>query len=349
MDKRIILAVAGSGKTSLLIEKLVEENRVLIVENRVLIVTYATAAKENLRRKIIEKFNYVPRNIKLYTYFEFLYGFCYQPFMALEKKTNGITYDAPPKEGATKGNENYYMKNDRRLYSNRLALFIKECGITEDVKARMEKYFDVFLVDEVQDFAGYDFDFLLAISAAKLQMTFVGDFFQSTFFTSKDGNKNKNLHVDYAKYKARFEKTELTVDTTSLKKSHRCSEKICEFIRKNLGIEMESASDKPGVVNFEDDPESVRALYEDPNTVKLFFKEHHNYNCYSNNWGASKGDDQYQDVCVVISEGIYEKMKKSELEFTTRNKLYVACSRARGNLTFVPQEQIKDINKRRLL
>ena len=94
----------------------------------------------------------------------------------------------------------------------------------------------------------------------------------------------------------------------------------------------------------EDDPAAVLALYKDPQTVKLFYKEHHKYACYSQNWGASKGVDRYQDVCVVlnpVNAKAWQNGSFRNINTETRNKLYVACSRARGNLTFVPESLLK--------
>lgn len=50
--------------------------------------------------------------------------------------------------------------------------------------------------------------------------------------------------------------------------------------------------------------------------------------------------DRYEDVCVVLSPGNAEAWNTSsfrDINPATRNKLYVACSSARGNLTFVPE------------
>ena len=206
------------------------------------------------------------------------------------------------------------------------------------------KYFEVLFVDEVQDFAGHDFNFLMAISAANLKATFVGDFFQHTFDTSRDGNVNANLHSDYDAYRAKFKTARLRVDTDSLKKSRRCSKSVCDFITEKIGISIDAHDDRESTVKYEDDPVAVVALYSDPATVKLFYKEHHKYACYSQNWGASKGVDRYQDVCVVLNPGNVKAWQSGSfrnINAETRNKLYVACSRARGNLTFVPESLLK--------
>lgn len=58
MDRRLMLAVAGSGKTTYLINK-------LNLERRFLIVTYTDNNLANIRQRIINTFGYVPQNITL--------------------------------------------------------------------------------------------------------------------------------------------------------------------------------------------------------------------------------------------------------------------------------------------
>jgi DNA helicase-2/ATP-dependent DNA helicase PcrA len=338
MDKSVVFAVAGSGKTTRLVNSLDEMRRFLLV-------TYTEANRDNLRAKIIERFGYVPANITIYTYFRFLHSFCYRPFLRAKKNTRGITFKPPEQSRNYRlTDDRRYMSSGRWLYANRLAKFIEQCGLYGAVVARMEKYFDVFLVDEVQDFGGNDFNFLMAISEARLDMTFVGDFHQHTFDTSRDGNVNSNLHDNYDAYKKKFERPRLKVDTDSLKRSRRCSKSVCDFITEKIGIDIEAHDERTSVVRYEDDPAAVAALYRDPGTVKLFYKEHHKYECFSQNWGASKGMDCYEDVCVVLNPGNVKAWNAGsfrDINPETRNKLYVACSRARGNLTFVPESLLK--------
>ena len=342
MDKSVILAVAGSGKTSRLIASLDEWQRFIVV-------TYTDSNHDNIRSKIIQRFGYFPANITLYTYFRFLHGFCYRPFLRSEKNTKGVTFELPPRFPPYKlTDDRRYISLSRRLYANRLAKFIKQSNLIGAVLARMEKYFDVFLVDEVQDFAGHDFNFLMDISAAKMKVTFVGDFFQHTFDTSRDGNVNASLHKDYTAYIARLKAAKLDVDTECLKKSHRCSRNVCDFITEKIGISIQAHEDRESIVRFEDDPAAALAIYDDSMTVKLFYQEHHKYACYSQNWGASKGVDRYQDVCVVLNPSNVKAWQRGTfcgINAETRNKLYVACSRARGNLVLVPESLLK-VHKR---
>ena len=71
MDKTVIFAVAGSGKTTHIVNSLSREKRSLII-------TYTIANYENLYKKIIRKFDGEwPNNITLMRYFTFLYAGLY--------------------------------------------------------------------------------------------------------------------------------------------------------------------------------------------------------------------------------------------------------------------------------
>ncbi len=99
---------------------------------------------------------YLPPNIAIYTYFTFLHSFCYRPFLRSKKDTHGITFNAPDRFPAYPlTDDRRYMSPGRWLYANRLAKFIEQSGLVGAVVARIEKYFDVLFVDEVQDFGGH--------------------------------------------------------------------------------------------------------------------------------------------------------------------------------------------------
>jgi DNA helicase II / ATP-dependent DNA helicase PcrA len=339
MDKAVVFAVAGSGKTY----KIVEE---LDATRRFLIVTFTDANKENLRARIINKFGYFPNSICLYTYFTFLHSFCYRPFLLNVKRTKGMTFQRrlAKERDYPLTDDRRYMTASRWLYHNRLAKYLEQTGTVKEVIARIEKYFDAFFIDEVQDFAGHDFNLLMSLCKTNVKCMFVGDFYQHTYDTSRDGNVNRSLHTNYESYKKRFEAANVNIDRTSLLKSRRCSKSVCDFISEKLGIHIESHSDSITEVSLTEDRLVAQELYNAPGTIKLFLKEHYKYACYSQNWGASKGLDHYQDVCVVLHPAAVKAWKTgnlADLNPETRNKLYVACSRARGNLTFVPQSLLQ--------
>jgi DNA helicase-2/ATP-dependent DNA helicase PcrA len=62
------------------------------------------------------------------------------------------------------------------------------------------------------------------------------------------------------------------------------------------------------------------------------------------NWGNTKGLDHFQDVCVVLNPTTLKAFDSSTLDNlnpTTKNKLYVACTRAKGSLYFVSEISLK--------
>jgi DNA helicase-2/ATP-dependent DNA helicase PcrA len=339
MDKRVILAVAGSGKTRLIVDR-------LSLEKNALIVTYTKQNTLNIESRIRDKFDCIPPNIHLMTYFTFLNSFCYLPTLSYKMNTNGICWD-PPIHGKTEmrvGREEHYKTRDGRIFSNRIAKAIIKFDQVEYVRRRLAKYYDEFYVDEVQDLSANDFNLLAELSLSDVDITFVGDFYQHTFDTSRDGNIQTNLHKSYEGYLKKFKDMGLRVDTTSLLKSHRCSPSVCHFISRKLGIAIESHRDDIVDVEVINDNELAIQVIEDDNIIKLFNSNAHKYTCRSTNWGRSKGEDSYGDVCVVLTAKAEKELAKNcvvQLPPTTHSKLYVACTRARGKLYFIPAKFLK--------
>jgi DNA helicase-2/ATP-dependent DNA helicase PcrA len=339
VDKRIILAVAGSGKTTYLVRQISKEKRSLIL-------TYTDSNNLNLRANIITRFGFYPENIRIQTYFSFLYSFCVQPFLMREYKLNGLIY---------KPNENLYAKGDKRyltgnnrLYHYRAAKFIEEKGLYDNIQKRLEKYYQCLYIDEIQDFAGHDFNLLKNISLSNINILYVGDFFQHTFNTSRDGNVNQNLYADYEKYKEKFKELNFIVDEKTLIKSYRCSPQICSYIKNKLAINIESNKDDMAEIKFIDNQTEIENILKNDQIIKLFYKQHYLYKCKSRNWGDCKGENQYNDVCVVLNEktlGYYNNDKLKELPAQTLNKLYVAISRAHRSVYFIAEKDIKYYKK----
>lgn len=337
MDKRIIFAVAGSGKTSLIIEN-------LTLEKRSLLITYTENNFINLRSKIINKFGYFPDNIQLYSYFTFLYSFCYKPFLAFQIKAKGINWEPSLPRFTKTLSLKHYMDSHRRLYHARIARLFQEANILSDINERLEKYYDSIFVDEVQDFAGHDFNLLASVCQSNINIMLVGDYFQHTFDTSRDGAVNKNLHADYQKYQNKFSTIGLHVDLETLSSSYRCSPTICSFISNSISIDISSHRKDDQNIEFIEEPERIDELMKCSSTVKLFYQSHQKYQCYSKNWGASKGEDHYDDICVILNNTTLKQFnsgKLDELVPQTKNKLYVACSRAKGNLYFIAEKSLK--------
>lgn len=336
-EKKLILAVAGAGKTTQIVER-------LNADSRALIITYTNLNVDNLYKMVNSKFGCIPNGVKVMEYYSFLYYFCFLPFGYLKWRPEGLNYLRinPKKRSYSKTDKRFYQDSGQRMYSNKLAELCRSKYIC-DIKARLEKYFKYIFVDEVQDFAGYDFNFLLELSDYKGNFVMLGDFYQHTFDTSRSGSVNKNLYNDYGNYIERFEKHRILTDTKSLSRSKRCLPAVCEFVASNLGIAMESALCKKAEVRELNDDEIANAMNDD-GILKLFLQNNSKYvnvRC-KDNWGNVKGITHNGDVCVVLNKDTYNKFKKNDysgINPLTRNKLYVACTRATGNLYFVSEQK----------
>jgi hypothetical protein len=219
-------------------------------------------------------------------------------------KAKGINYDTTPSRFLKSYKREYYIDKFNKLYSGRISKILFATGEQGNVVERISKYFDHLFIDEIQDFGGNDFNLLKEISKAKIGVV---------------------------------------PDTNTLSKSYRCSPNVCKFITENLAILVESHRDDVTGVQYIDDIDKARQIFDDNSIVKLFYREHYKYDCFSRNWGDSKGEDKYYDICVVLNKSTldkYSKGKLNELPPTTKNKLYVALSRAKNNLYLIPYNLI---------
>lgn len=334
MDKKVMFACAGSGKTTYIIDN-------LSAQKRSLIVTYTDANYKNICKKIQAKFNGLfPENICVMTYFSFLYRFCYKPFLSDEIKAKGIIYENNQKYFAKSSNLNYYKSNSGYLYSNRIAMLIIKYNVVDLLKQRLESYFDEFIIDEIQDIAGRDFALLEELMTANVNMLFVGDFYQHTFDTSRDGNFNSKLFNNKNDYEKRFSNKGITIDDSTLNHSWRCSKTVCDFIRENIGIEIYSHRDENSdtSIEFISNQSDIDNILNSSDIIKLHYKNSSIYGNNHRNWGETKGEDDYNDVCVMLNKTSADKYRSGrlyELPQSTKNKLYVAITRAHGNVYLI--------------
>ncbi len=325
MDKIVINAVAGAGKSSMIIED-------LDLEKRIAILTYTRANQNELKKNVIKRFKHLPRNIHIFGLFEFLYSFCYMPLQNLYPN-RGICFDTPHFMA-----QSYYTR-DGRIYANKLSKYLIDKKV--DFHKRIERYFDKIYIDEIQDLSAYDFDWMLSLAELCIPVKLVGDFYQSTFSSSRHGNKRKSLHVNYDIYKKYFTDKGYHFDETTLSASHRCSENVCTFISSNLGINISSHKQNEGIVEKVDNVERIKEILDNDDIKKLFYQKHYSFTCNSDNWGNSKGLT-FKDVCVILNPSTTNLFdgKLNTLAPQTLAKLYVACSRTKGNLYFVEQRKI---------
>lgn len=329
MDKRIVQAVAGSGKTYYLINT-------LNLEDRIFLITYTRQNQKILLNRIEEKFGYMPNNIKVFGLFQFLYSFCLRPLH--RPILNKISFKRPD-----------FYENDivgDMIYSSRISKFLL-ANYRIQLTYRIEKYCDKIFVDEVQDLGGDDFDFILFLGGLNIDVLLVGDFYQGTYTSSTRGNKNRKIKEDEEHFFMQLKKNGYKKDTTTLSKSRRCSKEICDFVKKHLYIDIESNRDNIGDIIEIKDLDLIKKLILDDSIPKLYYRLADSHLGNTNNWGNSKGLT-YDNVCVVLNKktyDFYKKNKLSELPRESKAKFYVACTRSKGNVYLIDEELITKVEK----
>lgn len=337
-NKRIIQAVAGSGKTTYLINELENE------QEQIAIITYTENNQIVLKNKILDKFDgRLPDNVHLFGFWQFIYGFCVAPFMSTRPK--GINFEHLKN---TSYNQKMYTDNYGRFYKDRLSKTVLDKKEYIQYQKRIDKYFSKIFIDEVQDFGSDDLDWLLSLVKCEAEILCVGDFYQSTFQTSSRGNKNVGIKRDYDKYRKKFLSAGFTFDEMTLSKSFRCTAGICDFIRKSLNINILSNSNVETPPLVLDDEIEIFRIWNDNSITKLFYSKSTDYDCKeSMDWGTAKGITRTH-VCVVLTQALVRMMKNndfSEISPTTKAKFYVACTRARQNVYFIAPDKVKKHKK----
>lgn len=340
MDKKLMLAVAGAGKTTYI------TNTICSHYSRVLIVTYTDSNYENIIKKLRDKNDgRMPEGVAVYTYFKFLYSFCYKPFLSDIVAAKGINYEPNPNQYAKSNTRAFYVDSNNRLYSNRLSFLLEHKNVIDDIKERIKKYFDCFVFDEVQDVSGRDFNLLEKLIDTEIDIFFVGDYYQHTYNTSADGNVNTSLFDDINKYVKRFVNAGMEYDNKSLVKSWRCGESICKYVRERLNIEIYSNKGNIGKVIFLESSKEIKEKWDDLQIIKLHYQKSSQFGRGHKNWGDTKGEDCYGDVMVLLNKTTMEAYRKEELSklpSLTRNKLYVAITRAKGTVYIADERIAKD-------
>ncbi|NMB00477.1 MAG: AAA family ATPase [Firmicutes bacterium] len=363
MDKKLILAVAGSGKTYTICNSIEAEKRNLVL-------AFTRENIKNIYFELLARFGVIPENTIISTFHAFLYRDCIRPYHSLicdlygaeSFRCEGVTLLTPPKPFEDgEFNRKYIKENNlkhyvphKKYYCSRMAKLITKNNDTllPLVLKRLNKFYDKLFVDEFQDYRNEEYELLAEIiQGFEGDVLLVGDYYQHS--VSGDNNTGKpfgtaNKTITYLRYKKIIEELGVNIDETTLCKSRRCSKLVCDFVRTKLRIEIESYDSHAGeVIAISDIAEAERVLMDD-SICKLLLRNSGNFIFRSVNWSYSKGDT-YEKTCVILTEDTSNLMEDSfncdSIAPITRNKLYVALTRSRTDVYLMPKylfDQVKD-------
>ncbi|MGN1381702.1 MAG: UvrD-helicase domain-containing protein [Eubacterium sp.] len=377
MDKRVILAVAGSGKTYYIC------NHIDITKKN-LILAYTHENITNIINELTKSYGRVPELTSVMTFDAFINRLLLKPyepsifkhFHCEGAKSNGITMMKPPTRTIPNGKRNvpnpqykkksefeHYITQSGFYYCDNLAELILEVkcdgrALVKDIIATLNLFYDEVLIDEFQDYREKNYDLLMALVKGLNHVLLVGDYYQHSVSGRNNSGKpfaKKGKEISFQDFIKEMEANHLTVDTKSLKTSRRCGKEICDYIKATLGIDITSEDNHPGKIIFVDDADQAKAILLNDNIVKLLYrnasKYAERYSIHAMNWSYSKGDT-FTDTCVILTgstDSMFKNYKQVTLDSSiTRNRLYVALTRSKHDTYIISsdvfQGALKSIN-----
>lgn len=240
-NNSLILSVAGSGKTTYLVREALK-----ITESDVLITTYTEANEKEIRRKFMELNGSIPANITIQTWFSFLIQHGVKPYqgvifseeikgMILVNGPSGVKYTT--KSGfqvsfSESGDfKRHYFTNNNKIYSDKLSKFVVRCNKESkgSVINRLSRIYSHLFIDEVQDLAGTDLEFLKLLFKTKTKVVLVGDPRQVTYLTHNSRLNSKYKEGNIKQFIIDKCSKVCSIDEVTLKYSHRNNADICSF------------------------------------------------------------------------------------------------------------------------
>lgn len=356
---KIVLAVAGSGKTTNLVKeavKIVDD-----VKNKILIITYTTNGINSINEKILENNLGVPHDrIKVLSWYQFLFNECILPYQKdfdkrIESKGILFAEETPMKKYKKRDFPVWFFekKNSPRrfltattskLYADTMSDFLIQISNKNSdlfIK-RLEDSYTHILIDEVQDLNGEDLDIVEKLLKSKLYIQLIGDHRQATFNTHNSqrykqyqGTAIKNLFIKW--------KEERIVELEELLECHRSIQDICDF--SDLLYPNESAAkskyyaktDLDGVFLILEKDINNFYNYYNPQVLR-WDKRNRCLNLPAMNFGDSKALTRNRTLIFPTNPFLQFIYCKTQL--SDSSKYYIALTRARNSVCIV----VKDFN-----
>lgn len=341
---RIIIAVAGSGKTTRLVDEALSRPG-----SRILIATYTEANEAEIEKKFIERNGCVPSNVTLSGWFAFLLQHGVRPYQGCVTETRiaGLHFNQGFSAQYTKETSlAHYLNAQNQIYRDKVSKFALKCdGLSEGrVVRRIAGIFDAIFIDEVQDMAGYDLELIELLMDSAAGVLLVGDPRQGTYSTSDSPKYTKFRKSGIVAYFRQLvaARADTTLDETSLSVNHRCHPALCalsDALFPDFPCSTSSNTDATGhdgifLVRERD----VKSYLRDFAPMQLRYSRSTSVSDETTvmNFGESKGLT-FERVLIYPTRTFVGWLNdvRTELKPDVRAKCYVALTRARSSAGIV--------------
>jgi DNA helicase-2/ATP-dependent DNA helicase PcrA len=243
--------------------------------------------------------------------------------------------------------QRYYFAEGKRIYTDKISDFACRCNEESGglVVKRLEQIYHCIFIDEVQDLAGYDFDFLELLFESRMEIVVVGDSRQATYFTNCSPKNKKYKGQNITALLTDWQKRGLC-KITERNDCYRCNQEICN-VADGLYPDMPKTQSKNRDVTGHDGV-YVLSSCDLMEYVKRYRPTILRYNRKTKaeglralNFGISKG--QSFERILIFPNGVIKDFLKTKnhdkLKDKTKALLYVAITRARYSVAFVYDDE----------
>lgn len=344
INSKIIVSTAGSRKTTFIVEDALGNAS----NGNILLLTYTIENLKQIEDYLIQRNDAIPPNVTVQSWYSFLLSDCvrpYQNFVYDKARISAIFFQ----EGRSvpyikKSNvERYFFSSDGRIFTDKIAEFACQCDAKSNglVIDRLERIYDYIYIDEVQDLAGYDFDFLELLLTSKIAVTVVGDSRQATYFTNCSP---KNSRFKGQNIVNLFKDWEQAGTCTIIERNecYRCNQIICDFadmlypdMKKTKSMNT-TRTGHDGLFMVRDDEFCDYMDRYSPQILR-YSKKTDTFGLPAQNFGLSKGQN-YDRVLIFPNGPIKAYLidgDPTKLKSLTKSKFYVAMTRARYSVAFL--------------
>ena len=374
MTRQLLIASAGSGKTYRIVDEAITMAK---SGKRILFVTYTENNQLEIKSKLIEMGRGYNELFNVKGLFTFLLEDVIRPYQSciFDKRIEGVHFNGtnphkrngrtiPGRKEKNSGGEysaQYFLTESEKLvhttYIAKLAArIIKESKLAPI--RRLEAIYDHIYIDEIQDFIGWDYEVIKAISKSKkIGITCVGDFRQTIYDTAiaqKQPLTPEQKTTCFEQMK--FQKQSMNI-------SRRSIQSICNFsdtIHNELKIDRTESlvNELPRTFTKHNGVFIVKRSdvfkYIDKYSPTLLKtnatagKEFNNIRIDKMTFGKSKGLSFSRVLIEPTKKQLQflrgnKKVFDSDKTSIAKNKFYVAATRARYSLAFVvPDKMVKD-------
>ncbi|MBL3576011.1 AAA family ATPase [Rhodovulum sulfidophilum] len=341
-DDRIVLAAAGSGKTTTAVELACENT-----EKRTALITYTLNGRSELEARAYRGFGAIPPHVTISSWYSFVLTHFVRPYQnhLHDRRVDTINFERAPitrRRFRKCQISPYFFSSPNRIWSDRATDFA--CKLIDETNGqpinRIQGVFDLIVVDEAQDLAGWDLELIEYLLQSSVEVALIGDHRQATFSTN-DNPKNKKFAGEKIIQKFKGWERSGFVHIEHQSHSYRCVQEICDFADQFFP-DCEPTASRNARITGHDGVFLIRQK-----DVERYFREFAPQTLQWSKAGGEKigtplnfGDSKgmtFERVLIYPHKNFRNFLKTGNMDLAgqTKTKTYVAVTRARQSVAIV--------------